>query len=603
MGKDVLKVSVLGPLRITVDERDITPGAPKLRRILAVLALRHNRLVTNSTLVTELWGGEPPISSIATLQTYIYHLRKLISEAGASGRSAISTEPLGYILRLEEKLDKDEFDALIEAGREALGVGNTEDAERLLNTALDMIDGAPLSNVDGGPVLVAHITELRECILRALELQVDAAFALSRYGELITRLRALIVEFPFHENFYARLMVVLQHSGRRAEALEAYRQLRNTLVTELGIEPSTGLREIQRTLLAGDPVAVSAAIPAQRGSLVRPAQLPPAAFDFVGRLDKLDDIEAWATGASGSSAKLLSITGMACVGKTALAIRAAHRIRSHFPDGQFYTDLHGSEDEPADPRAVLGGCLRAIGLSEKQIPDSLAERSQLFRSWTAERRVLVVLDDALTYRQVEAILPGGAGCCVLITSRSLLPGLPGATAVELRAPEVDDCISLLVEVAGRARIGADQEQVRTIVHLCGRLPLAIRAVGARLASAPQYPVENLVMRLTDERNRLQELKFGDLDVGARLRPSYERLGSEARRVLQSLVSAHLPVFTGPSVARLLGIDEVRVEPLLEELVHARFLEAVNPDHDRETAFGMPPLIRTFVQGVGRMADR
>jgi DNA-binding SARP family transcriptional activator len=604
-GKMVMKVSVLGPLRVMLDEINVTPSAPKLRSVLAVLALRHDRIVTVSMLMEELWEENVPASALATLQTYIYHLRKLLMEnGGAVARAAIVTEPLGYILRLEEKLDKDVLDDLIEEGREALGRDNLDEASGLLTDALGLISGPPLSDVDAGPVLTAHIADLRESILRALELQITAEIRLGRHAELVSRLKALTAEYPFHESFYARLMIVLQRTGRRAEALEVFQQLRNTLVSELGIEPSGELCEIQQTLLAGNIPPLSVASPPPPARLMRPAQLPPDVADFVGRGEALRSIRESVTREEASAVRLVSITGMAGVGKTALAVHAAHSIRHHFRDGQFYAHLRGSEDEPADPFPILGACLRAAGLSDRQIPRDVAERTQLFRSWTAERKVLVVLDDAVNYQQAAPLLPGGAGCCVLVTSRSLLPGLVGAHMIELDTPDLDECLSLLCGVVGRTRIGAeDLDVARTIVQLCGHLPLAIRAVGTRLLSAPRgYPVEKLLSRLADDRRRMRELQFGDLDVSARLRPTYRRLGTAAREVLQSLVSAEVPVFTLPSAATLLGMDTFRLEPVVDRLMHERFLRPIDSDSVGEPLFSVSPLVSMFVQTEEPVAD-
>ena len=242
-------------------------------------------------------------------------------------------------------------------------------------------------------MLMAHVAQLKEGILRALELYIDTSIELGRYGKIIGVLKTVILEYPFHENFYAKLMIVLQHNGRRCEALDVYQQLRNTLVSELGIEPSGELRDLQRALLAGEAVVLAAPVSSYQGNLTRPAQLPPDIADFVGRDEQLSHIESEVTH-EGAVVRLVSITGTPGVGKTVLATHVAHRIRSHFSRRAVLRHPAWSEDVPADPFVILGGCLRAIGLRDEQIPDSLVERTQLFRSWSAERKVLVVLDDA-----------------------------------------------------------------------------------------------------------------------------------------------------------------------------------------------------------------
>src|ERR1700729_2070655 len=304
-----MRVSVLGPLTVTVDGQNITPSAPKLRSLLALMALRHDHMVTTMSLMQELWGDEAPVSSLATLQTYVYHLRKLRTEAGVIEKVTIITKPLGYILQLDEKLDNDVFDGLVEDARRTLDMGNPEQADQSLKAALELIAGPPLSDVDGGPMLMAHLAQLKEGILRALELYIDTSIELGRYGKIIGVLKTVILEYPFHENFYAKLMIVLQHNGRRCEALDVYQQLRNTLVAELGIEPSGELRDLQRALLAGDAVVLAAPVSPHQGNLTRPAQLPPDIADFVGRDEQLSHIESEVTH-EGAVVRLVSITGM-----------------------------------------------------------------------------------------------------------------------------------------------------------------------------------------------------------------------------------------------------------------------------------------------------
>jgi len=551
-------------------------------------------MITATSLMQELWGDEAPVSSLATLQTYVYHLRKLLSEASVRD-TPIITKPLGYVLQLDEKLDKEEFDDLVERARQEYDRGDPEQADCVLSAALGLVSGPALPDVDGGPMLMAHINEIQEGVLRAHVLHVNVCIELGRYEEVIARLKSLIIEYPFHENFYAKLMTVLQREGRRREALDVYQQLRNTLVSELGIEPSGELRRIQQGLLAGDSAPLAPPASPYMGSVARPAQLPPDISDFVGRREQLRHIQAHFTCGNATAVRLVSITGMPGVGKSALATHAAHRARPDFPDGQFYVSLAGSENEPTDPFLALGSCLRAIGFRNDQLPGDLVERSQLFRSWSAERKVLMVLDDAANSAQAAPLLPGGAGCCVLVTSRSLLPGLAGASVIELETPDLDDCTCLLMRVAGSPRISGDLEVAHSIVQLCGQLPLAIRAVGARLRAAPQYTVDSVLVRLSDESLRLAELNFGELDVSARIRPNYRRLDSDARGILRRLVSTNVGAFTAAGVAGQLGVEVLRVERVFDRLVQDCFLQPVDSDDVGETLFRIPSLVSMFVQ--------
>jgi DNA-binding SARP family transcriptional activator len=592
-----MKVSVLGPLEVTDDSKTLTPSAPKLRSLLALLALRHDHVVTRGALMEELWGDDPPISALATLQTYIYQLRRLLAGVRADGREVLVTKPLGYVVHLgPDDLDLEVFERLVEQGREALEDGSPERAAALLSQALRMSTVSPLSDVDAGPVLSAHVNQLNERKLQAVELRIEADLQLGRHRELISELKALTVEHPFHEYFCARLMVTLERSGRRSEALEAYQNLRRTLVSELGIEPSASLRGLQEALLAADSEPSRPPQPAMHlGGVARPAQLPSDIGDFIGHADAVRELESLVTQAEpGGVTRLMSVTGMAGVGKSVFAVRVAHRIRALFPDGQFHAELGGSSERPADPFTVLGGFLRAIGLLDRQLPESLEERSQLLRSWTAERAVLVVLDDVASASQVRPLLPGGSRCAVLLTSRSPLPELAGAHVVELEELGVDECVELLGSIAGEDRVAAEPETAQSIVRMCGQVPLAVRAVAAKLRLNRRYPLRRLATKLRDPYRRLDQMRLGELDVCARLAPGFHRLDQPARHTLRCLARGNAGAWTGLRASKLTGLSAAAAEDVLERLAQAAFLRMAGADEAGETLFILPDLVRSFV---------
>ncbi|MCO1580363.1 NB-ARC domain-containing protein [Crossiella sp. SN42] len=578
--------------------------------MLALLALRHGHVVTTGTLMEEIWGDHAPASALATLQTYIYQVRRLMIGADPAERRTLLTKPLGYLLELADgDLDRDVFEQLVAQGRTALESGEPDKAAEILAGALKLSSAAPLADVEAGPVLSAHLNQLAEAKLQAVELRMEAELQLGRHRELISELKSLTVEHPFHENFHAKLMMSLERCGRRSEALETYQQLRRTLIEELGIEPSAGLRGLQDALLHADeapcpPQLTGALNLGTLGAFTRPAQLPPDIGDLVGRAAEIRRVRELATAdRDGTAVRVVSLTGMTGVGKSVLAVRAAHQARAEFPDGQFHAELGGSGEDPADPFEVLGDFLRATGLPGEALPGTLAERSSLFRSWTAERKVLVLLDDAAAAGQVRPLLPGGAGCAVLVTSRTYLPGLAGAGIVEVDTLPLPDCLELLARLADRARIQAEPESARAIVQLCGQLPLAVRMVGAKLAARPRTPLCRVAARLADERRRLTELRFGELDLGARLTPSYRRLAGPARRVLQRLAQHNATIFIAAGVAALIGLDAPAVEVLLDQLADARFLQLADLDISGETGFVLPALVRSFVLGAAGAEDQ
>jgi DNA-binding SARP family transcriptional activator len=606
-----MRVSVLGTLNATYNGKTVTPSAPKLRCVLALLALRHDRVVTTGTLIEELWGTNPPVSALATLQTYVYQLRRTLASAQhGSGTNVLETKPLGYVLHLEnDALDKDVFDRLVESARERLAADGVEEALELLNRALEMCSTTPLSDVDPGPVLGALITQTAESVLQALELRVDTRLRLSQHRELISDLKLLIAEHPYHEGFHAKLMISLHRSGRRSEALEVYQTLRRNLREELGIEPSGGLRELQRELLDADMSSSPAADPAPReipdsrpapapapvATFAPPAHLPPDIADFVGRDAHVREVTGLLSGESGGTAlRLVTIAGPAGVGKTTLAVRVAHLVRSRFPDGQFYADLGGLAADPKDPFDVLGGFLRAIGVEEQRLPATQDERTQLFRSRTAECRLLMLLDEAVSAAQVRPLLPGGGTCAVLVTGCSGLSSLAGARHVELDTPSVEECVRLLGALIGEARVAAEPKAAREIVRLCGRLPLAIRTVGAKLGTSPRYPLRKLADRLSGGGRLLAELRFGEFDVAARLAAGFQRLDPEAQETLRMFAKHGAATVTAGQATRILGTDLATAEALIENLAEHRFLRPTEAEVAGETVFEPPGLVYPYV---------
>lgn len=598
-----VSISVMGCLELRSGDRVVTPSAPKLRSLLALLALRNNHVVTTGTLMEELWGNNPPISALATLQTYIYQLRRVLTDLCPTTQ-VLQTRPLGYVVSIaREELDWNVFQDHVKDGRAALDRGDAAAASTAFGRALALSQAAPLADVEAGSMLSAYVTELTETKLQALELRVDADLQLGHYRELVAELRTLVIEYPFHEGLYSKLMLSLDRSGRRFEALEVYQQLRTTLVDELGLEPSAKVRQLQFRLLAADdgprnapepdtPVTVTAP-----PRLAHPAQLPADLPDFTGRDATVARLCDLALGTDNvPRARLLNVTGIVGVGKSAVTLRVAHLIRDRFADGQFYADLAGSSERPADPFSVLGRFLRATGLSDADLPGDLDERAQMFRGWTADRNVLVVLDDAGAGTDVRPLLPTGPRCTAIVATRQhCLPGLDGAKVIELEPLEPDSCIELLRALIGHNRVQQEEEMAHSIATLCGRLPLAIRVIGTKLASSPYYPLRRIVVRLSDQRRLLPELRIGEVDLSAGIARDYARLSPGARRLLSDLVhegtDSYFPVGVA---AALCDLDAFTAELLLEELARACFLRAVDLDGYGTAGYAVPTIIRSFI---------
>ena len=597
---------ILGPVEVWHAGRPLDLGPAKQRALVAKLLQHPNRVVSASKLIEAVWGQGPPESAPAILHTYIYRLRQALRSGvdGRAGEEPLLTRPPGYMLRVKQgQLDLDRFDSMVATAREATARGDHATAARLLGSALSLWRGEPFANV-ASEELRRDAIGLDERRLAALEARIDADLQVGRHHELIGELTAMVAEHPLRERLHGQLMVALYRSGRPADALASYRRLRQTLTRELGLEPNSALQRLERAILLADPsldppvparpapvirAGPSAADVPRATASVRPRQLPPDTASFAGREQELAQLvrllgEATADGPT----VIVAINGLAGVGKSALAVRAAHRLSAHFPDGQLYIDLQGSTAgvAPRRPGEVLGRFLRALGVDGRQLPADAEERAGLLRSLLAERRVLVVLDNAATAAQVRLLLPASPGCAALVTSRRHLADLDGVVDLHLDVLTVEDALALLARRAGSHRVAAEPDSAAEVVRLCGGLPLALRIAGARLAARPAWSVRTLAGRLRDERLRLDELKLDGLAVRASLQVAYQELrdrpaedadAGRTLRLLSLLDGADVGV---PVAAALIDRSAQTTEVALEWLVDANLLESRAPGRYR-----------------------
>lgn len=339
-----------------------------------------------------------------------------------------------------------------------------------------------------------------------------------------------------------------------------------------------------------DPMSLGAA-----ASTPSCSELPRAITDFTGREALVGQLEASLTNSDG--VPVVSINGPGGVGKTALAVHVGHNLADRFPDGQLYVDLRGAEALRMDPSAVLADFLGQLGVSGTGIPTALNDRARLFRSRLAGRRVLVVLDNAATEAQIRPLLPGSAGCAVLITSRARLSALEGATTVDLEVLETSEAITLLTRIAGSERVQSDEAAARELVQLCGHLPLAVRIAGARLQDKQHWSVARFVERLRDGRRRLSELHAREDDVRAVFALGYQGRGSEEQKMFRLLGVIRSTVFTTWSASALMDIQPLDAEDLLEALVEAQLVEVSSQDDraDGMVRYRFHDLVRLYAQ--------
>jgi DNA-binding SARP family transcriptional activator/tetratricopeptide (TPR) repeat protein len=602
-GMSGVEFRLLGPVELATATGPVPIGGVKPRTLLASLLLETGRVVSTERLIDVIWDEDPPDSARAVVQTYVSSLRRA---GGAVLAGVLLTRPPGYLARVPPgSLDLDAFGRFVAQGRAAVAADRYEDAVDAFRSAEELWRGPALGGVTSR-LLAAEAAKLDELRIGVTEERITAELALGRGTELVAPLSALVGRHPTRERLRGQLMLSLHRAGRTSDALEVYRRGRAALVEELGLEPGPELGALHESILRGDPVllpgepprprsamAGRAAAPVAPGRLV-PAQLPPDPADFTGRSGEIDQLVGLLTGTARSS-MVCVVSGPGGVGKSALAVHVGHRIAAEYPDGQLHVDLRGMSPSPATPAEVLGRFLRALDPDAAALPDSIEERIDRYRTLLFRRRVLVVLDDAANEAQVRPLVPGAPECAVLVTSRSRMPGLAGAHLTDLDMLTVEEATALLAHVAGAHRIDAYPEASAQIVTRCGRLPLAIRIAGARLATRRQWSPALLAARLTDERQRLDELAVGDQQVRASIELSYQSLPGDAQVVLRRLGRLGLPDFAPWVAAALAGVPVTVAERVVEQLVDAHLVDYSFVDGAAQVRYRLHDLIRIYAQ--------
>ncbi|MBV9382596.1 MAG: tetratricopeptide repeat protein [Streptosporangiaceae bacterium] len=575
-----LRVGVLGPVTTWYGEHEVLPGQPRQQAVLCVLAVRANRVVSRGELVDAVWGQQAPVSAEGGIYTYVAGLRRKLEPDRRLRQPSqvLVSAGAGYMLRLGSGcLDADVFEQGLARARKLRSSGDLPGASRLLAEGLGLWRGIAFAGVPG-PFADAERHRLSELRTAAAEERADLLLAQGQPAEALPDLTVLVAEHPLRERARGLLMVALYRCGRQAEALQVFRDARDVLAEDLGIDPGSELTRIHQQVLAMDPALdspaapatgpfrVVAAVPADAAPAGRavspasadetetagaPAQVPLGIPGFVGRRAELQRLHAMLPGAAlpgaaFSSAALSSaavtldgtdgaalsdatvdatvpiaaITGTAGVGKTALAIRFARNAARRFPDGQLYVNLRGFDPSgvPVEPGNALRGFFDALRVPPKRIPDTLEARIGLFRSLLDGKRMLVVLDNARTTEQVRPLLPASPGCMVVITSRSQLTGLiaaEGARALPLDVLSEEESKEVLTGRLGADRIAAEPSSATELITLSAGLPLALSVTTARAATRPGLTLAGLAAELRDARGRLDALDTGEAVTNVR----------------------------------------------------------------------------------------
>ncbi|HXS63849.1 MAG TPA: BTAD domain-containing putative transcriptional regulator [Streptosporangiaceae bacterium] len=586
---------LLGPLEVRAGESWTGIGAPKWRALLAVLLLRPGQVVSTGQLADELWGASPPKGARKLISGYAARLRQLIGDP--DGRVLVTTAP-GYRLLVDPAdLDAPQFERLLTVARAALDRADGERAASLLDEALALWRGPALVDVPPGPLIAAEAARLDELRLDAFELRAEARIGCDRAAELVAELRLLTAEYPLRERFWHQLMRALELSGRPAEALEAYARVQKILAEELGADPGRDLQQLHGRLLSGvapaptvKPAAAPSAIAAPDRAV--PRQLPFAAAHFAGRARELSAVSRLLDQARADqpgTVVISAIDGMPGVGKTALAVQAGHLLAHRYPDRQLFVDLHGLTPgrEPADPADVLAMLLAADGVDPQYLPASLDGRAAMWRDRLAGQRSLLILDNAASSAQVAPLLPGTAGCLVLVTSRRFLGDLPVTLEVPLDVLPRGDATVMFTDLAPRA--ANDPDQVADLVELCGRLPLAIMLLARLFARHRSWTMADLIGQT---RTRLLAVTVENRTVTAAFEASYQDLDFGRRRFFRLLGLHPGPEIDAFAAAALTGLPLAEATVQLNALFGDRLLEEPAPGRYR-----LHDLIRQYARSL------
>ncbi|MFD6153173.1 BTAD domain-containing putative transcriptional regulator [Streptomyces sp. NPDC060243] len=615
-----MEFQILGPVGLRLNGHWLPLGSDKERVLLAALAFEAGRPVALSELIERLWDGEPPTRARENTHTYISRIRRQLRAAGAGPDApAIVGRAHTYMLRTApDRVDRGRFQHLVDAAAKS---PNDAQAIELLRRAEDLWAGEALAGLPGVWATTAR-RALAESRLSASSSRIAAGLRLGQFAEHVGELRALVGQRPEDELLLAQLMLAYYGSGRYTDALRVHQRARQRLMSEYGALPGAELDTIHRGVLARVPVRelvlgggpgrpqrqltqIVSAPPETPGAVVPPesAAVAPSSRNLphmpslIGRRSELRVLRSAIARKDGGGAVVTveAVSGMAGVGKTALVVTAAHLLAEKYPDGQLYIDLrgHSPTQEPLSARAALATLLRLLGAPAASIPAELEGRTALWRSMLAERRVVIILDDATGPEQVRPLLPSGSSSLTIIASRRHLTGVPQALSVAVDVLPEEDAVALFRSFAGHRRT-RDAAETARIVRLCGYLPLAIELVAHRFRTRTSWTLSVLAERLAVSPGRLGEIRSAgqEQEVARAFALSYRTLTAPQRAAFRRLGQHPGPDFTAEAAAALLRTPLDATERLLEDLLACHLLREPTPGryryHDllREYAYGL-----------------
>jgi tetratricopeptide (TPR) repeat protein len=586
-----LHFQLLGPVQASHAGQPLALGGAKPKAVLAALLCHPNTPVDTDRLIRWVWG-EGKEGARDSLYHYIADLRTALAPAAEQVRLE-GLRP-GYRLTVaepEQVIDWHHFAALLDQARAARQAGEPSAAIALLDQALRLWQGPALDGLGDA------LAELRATMTtRRLSAAEDLAELELDHGDpthVPDLLEELCQQHPGRERAAALLTRALGALGRRDDAVAVYRRTRDHTRNSLGLDPHGPLERAYQTILRDPTAATTAAQQALR------AGLPRLAGHFIGRHTELDQLTTLLTGESDQPQVVVicAVEGMAGIGKTELAKHAAYQHADHFPDGILFLDLLGytPEADPLHPAAALDRLLRRLGVPGPQIPADPEDRATLYRAKLADKRMLILLDNARTSSQVQPLLPATPGCRVLITSRRRLTALDDATPIHLDILHPADAHALFVRLTGLDPTPEESTAITRIVTACGRLPLAIRITAARYRNHAWTTLAELEGHLADQHERLATVDDGERSITAAFTVSYHSLPADQRRMfrLLGLIPGPEPDTEAYAAAALADIRLSDAERLLTHLADASLLTRPVPGR-----YGFHDLLRAYATQRG-----
>lgn len=621
------EIRLSGPVEVEAEGRCGDIGSTKTRLAFAALAWDASRTVGMDTLIHRIWDEDPPFKAREALHAHVSRIRKALRVAGGSAPAVVSSTN-AYVMRVDpDRVDLRRYTSCVDQARSLKDSRDDAAALRLLDDAAGLWRGEPLAGITGSWAARLRAT-VAESGLAAAMLRADILMRSGRFADAVPVLLPLADEHPVDEALTEQLAIALYGSSRTAEATRLLQRTRQRVVRDIGLDAGRGLRGVHQGILAGTPATELLESQGQgrsqgqgqgqdqvagrhhgagpvagnsggRAPAARRRAVPdnvPRDIPWVGRHDELRRLTAALCEGNGTSAAVVTveaIDGMGGVGKTAMAVHLAHRLRDRFPDGRLFLHLggHASDRDPLPAARALTELLRLIGVPPKELPQDLDELVSLWRTTVRDRRMMVILDDAADTGQVSPLLPGDSPTAVVVTSRRRLPGLPGVRPVSLDVLPRDDAV-MLFERRVDGRCVTRRAEVEEIVLRCGCLPLAIEIVASRLLSRPSWGTSDLLDQLSTGSAHLPELRDGERTLRHVFDQSCRALTPDQRLVFRRM-GLHFGVEFGPhAVAALAGLPVEETDRILEELLSQHLISEPSPHR-----FTMHDLLREYARSL------